>query len=398
MKLKEVFAWSMYDLANTAFSALFVSFFFPFYIKEFLGGNELQIGLVFGLSMLFVAVIVPIIGAWSDKIKRRMPFIIVFTLICCMFTYFVIKVSLLWALIFGFIANLFYHAALAVYNALLPEVASKKEYGWVSGIGIGFGYVGTLLSLMIAFFILDKLGWETIEGIRAMFPLTAIFFVAFSIFTFFGIKEKGNHKKNKLSEDIKHAFAEVGSTIKSLRKYKSLLYFLGSMFMYVNAINAVIVFLYLYGRSEIGLSVKSFMYVYILFSLAAVLGSLIFGKITDKKGAKTALVWAGLLWILTIIILLNVANLTTFIIGGLVGGIALGTVWTASRPLTIRLSPKRKLGQFFGFLELTDKFSGVIGPIVFGYLVVASGYTAALVSLLVFFIAGLALLWKVPGP
>ena len=59
MNKKVVFAWGMYDLANTIFSALFVTFFFPFYVKEFLGGTEFQIGLVFGLSMLAVGINVP---------------------------------------------------------------------------------------------------------------------------------------------------------------------------------------------------------------------------------------------------------------------------------------------------------------------------------------------------
>ena len=82
MRKKEVFAWSVYDLANTAFSALFVTFFFPLYIKQYLGGNEFQIGLVFGLSMLFVAVTVPFIGALTDIRKRRMSYITGFTFVC----------------------------------------------------------------------------------------------------------------------------------------------------------------------------------------------------------------------------------------------------------------------------------------------------------------------------
>lgn len=79
---KDIFAWSIYDFANTAFSALFVTFFFPFYVKEFLGGNEFHVGLVFGASMLLAGILVPIIGAISDQMNRRMPFIIIFTLLC----------------------------------------------------------------------------------------------------------------------------------------------------------------------------------------------------------------------------------------------------------------------------------------------------------------------------
>src|SRR3989338_8752249 len=132
-KRLQLWSWCTYDLANTAFSALFVSFFFPLYIKEYLGGNEFHIGLVFGVSMLLVAVCVPIIGAMSDRMNKRMPFIVFFTFFCCLFTWLIMYMSLFWALIFGLLANLFYHASLGVYNALLPEVASPKERGKISG-------------------------------------------------------------------------------------------------------------------------------------------------------------------------------------------------------------------------------------------------------------------------
>jgi UMF1 family MFS transporter len=396
MNKKEVFAWSIYDMANTAFSALFVTFFYPLYIKHFLGGTEFQIGLVFGLSMLAVALFVPFIGALSDRLGKRIPFIMFFTVICCLFTFAVIYVNLTFALFFGFIANFFYHAALTTYNALLPRIAKKREFGWVSGIGVATGYAGTLLSLIMAIIILNHFGWESTKGIKAMFPATALFFFGFSLIIYFLIKEKNNNK-SLLVNDIQRSFKEVFNTLKHIKKYKGLLYFIGAMFMYVNAINAVIVFLYLYGRSEIGLSVKSFMLFYIIFSLAATLGSFIFGKITDKFGAKRTLGLAGVMWLITAVILFYVSSLTSFFIAGIIGGIALGTVWTAMRPLTIQLSPKKSIGQFFGFMELTGKFSGVLGPIIFGFLASTFNYQAAIASLFVFFILGLVLLWFVPG-
>ena len=394
MHKKEVFAWSVYDLANTAFSALFVTFFFPLYIKQYLGGNEFQIGLVFGLSMLLVAITVPFIGALTDIRKKRMSYITAFTLLCCAATYMVVHSNLKWALIFGFIANYFYHAALTVYNAILPRISEKKELGKVSGIGVSMGYLGTFLSLIMAWALLSYLGWETKTGIKAMFPATAIFFLGFSLVMFFVIKDKVS-PKTRLGKDIMKSFADVKQTITSIKQHKNMVWFLISMFMYVNAINAVIVFLYLYGRAELGLTVKTFMMFYVIFSIAAAIGAMIFGKITDKIGAKNTLSIAGLMWLITLIVLFKVTSMTTFLIGGILGGIALGTVWTAMRPLLLQIAPKKKTGQFFGFMELSDKFSGVIGPIIFGFLVVRANYSIAIISLIVFFVLGLITLQKV---
>ena len=397
MKKKEVFSWGMYDLANTIFSALFVTFFFPFYVKQFLGGNEFQIGLVFGLSMLLVGILVPIIGAWSDTIGKRMPFIVFFTTVCCILTWLVAHVSLMWALIAGFLANFTYHASLTTYNALLPKIAKRSELGHVSGIGIGMGYLGTLIALGVAALILSRLGWESESGVKAIFTATAIMFFFFSLFTFFGIREKVKVARSKVFMHIREGSSKVLDTLKHIPKHKSFFVFLLAMFFYANAINAVIVFLFLFAREQINLSVQAFFVVYVVQSMGAVVGSFVSGPWVDRFGSKKVLVGAGFAWIGVIGILYFVTNVTMFMVAGMLGGAALGAVWTAQRPKLLQMVPHAKAGQFFGFLELTNKFSGVFGPIIFGALARFVNYQAALLSLLVFFGLGLFFLRKVPG-
>lgn len=396
MDLKKVIAWSMYDLANTAFSALFVTFFFPLYVKEILGGTELQIGLVFGVSMLFVGIIVPIIGAFSDLMKRRLPFIAIFTIICVIFTSATGYSGLFYALLFGMIANFFYHAALTTYNALLPKIANEKEVGFISGIGTAFGYMGTLLSLSMSVVILSLFGWNNIFSLRLMFPATAGFFLILALPTLFLIKETSKNAGWFKRDKIWQSVLNVLKTTRNMSKYKGMTAFLISLFAYINAISAVIIFLFLYSRKEMGLSIQSFMVVYFVFSIAATVGSFFYGKLVDKIGPKKSLSLAGILWIIVVLILMLHKTYSSFMIAGMIGGVALGAVWTSLRPLLLELSPKEHVGQFFGFTELADKFSGVIGPIIFGALATNYNYTAALTSLLVFFAVGLVVLQKVP--
>jgi len=396
MQKKAVFTWGMYDLANTAFSALFVTFFFPKYVTEFLGGNKFHIGLVFGLSMLLVGLLVPIIGAWSDRTKRRMPFIVVFTFFCCTATLFIPLVGLKAALVLGMIANFFYHAALTTYNALIPTLGTPEEYGKISGIGVALGYVGTLISLGLAALVLNSLGWESEVGVKAMFTLTAIIFLGFSLFLFLGLKERRNHVREAWHVYTHHAISDVLKTLKQLKKHPGLIPYLLTIFMFVDAVTAVIIFLYLYGKSVIGLETQAFMVVYALFALSAVGGSYYYGKVTDRLGPKRALTIAGVLWLVVLGVLLLVQSLPMFIFAGLLGGVALGAVWTSSRPLLISLSPKKGIGQFFGFSELADKFSGILGPIVYGYLAHVYTDQVAIGSLFVFFILGLIALRFVP--
>jgi len=385
MNKKDVFACGMYDLANTIFSALFVTLFFPFFVKVFLGGTEFQIGLVFGLSMLAVGIVVPVIGAWSDALGRRMPFIILFTVVCCVFSALVGFVPLFLALILGFFANFSYHAALTTYNALLPSIAKKKELGRVSGIGTAMGYLGTLISLGIASLLLYRYGWETEAGSRAIFIAVGVMFFVFSLFTFFGVREVSVKRK----PSVKECISAVWNTLKNISKHSSFFMFLLAMFFYANAINAAIVFLYLFARQQIGLDIKSFFVVYVLQAMGAVVGSYLSGRWVDRFGSKRVLFGAGFAWIAVIVLLLFVSNLTMFVIAGILGGAALGAVWTAQRPKLVELVARAKVGQFFGFLELTDKFSGILGPIVYGLLATFVNYTAALLSLVLFFVAGL---------
>lgn len=396
MQRKEVLLWGMYDLANTAFSALFVTFFFPKFVTEFLGGNKFQIGLVFGLSMFLVGVLVPIIGAWSDRLKQRMPFIVIFTFFCCAATLFVPLVGLKAALLLGMIANFFYHAALTTYNAMIPALGKPEEYGKISGIGVALGYLGTLVSLGFAALVLRQYGWESEAGVKAMFTLTAVIFLGFSLFMFLGFKERKNHIKEKWHVSTHHAIGDVLKTLRQLKRYPGLIPYLITVFMFVDAVTAVIVFLYLYGKSAIGLETQAFIIVYALFALSAAGGSYWFGKLTDRLGPKRALMLAGVLWLVVLGVLLLVQSLTVFVIAGLLGGVALGAVWTSSRPLLISLSPKKGVGQFFGFSELADKFSGVLGPIIYGYLAHTYSDQIAVLSLSLFFIIGLIALRFVP--
>ena len=135
---------------------------------------------------------------------------------------------------------------------------------------------------------------------------------------------------------------------------------------------------------------------YALFALSAAGGSYWFGKLTDRLGPKRALTLAGVLWLVVLGVLMLVQSLPMFVFAGLLGGVALGAVWTSSRPLLIALSPKKGVGQFFGFSELADKFSGVLGPILYGYLAHTYSDQIAVLSLSLFFIIGLIALRFVP--
>ena len=391
---KQIFGWSMYDFANTIFSALFITIYFPLLVI-LKGGNAFHVGLVISASMLLAGLLVPLLGAVADITKRKKLLLFIFTVLCCIFTFFTGFFTLAFVLLLGLLANFFYHASLDVYDSLLVNLSNKKNIGRISGIGTAVGYLGAILSVGIAYLIGSFYGYETILGIKIIFIATALLFFGFSLFTFLLVKETSKIKIKKAH--FKKAFTKVIYTIKSFKKFKYIWIFLLASFLYVDAANTAIIFLYLYARDQIGLALVQFLPIYVLMALAAGVGSLIFGKITDNIGHKRTLFIILFSWIVIILILYVKTTFTTFLLTGIVGGALLGGIWTTTRPILVDLAPKDKIAELFGYQGLTEKFSGVIGPALFGAIAVTFGFKQALLVVILLFLSGALALRFVKG-
>lgn len=392
---KDILSWSLYDFANTAFSALFVTFFFPVLIKNHLGGNEFQLGLALGLSMFFAGILVPILGAASDRTGRRIPYVIFFTLMAIACMLIASYSSLYLALLFGLLANLGFHAALDVYDAKLADISTRKNVGKISGFGTALGYVGTILSLIMAYLIMSKLGFGTLESIRAVFIGTGIFYFMFSLPLFFYVKDRIIAKTESGLKLFASAAGTVKNTFVHIKSYKNVFLFLAASLLFVDGMETAIVFLYLFGQQQLGITVQQFFPLFGMMATAAAVGSWIFGHVTDKFGPKKTLVGILAGWLVVIGLLFLVTTKTTYLLVGSVGGALLGGVWTATRPMLLAIAPRHKIAELFGFQGLTEKFGGVFGPIAFGYVVVRAGYRPALLVVLGFITLGLLFLLKV---
>ena len=396
---KKIIAWSLYDFADTAFSALFITFFFPILIKVHLGGNEFQIGLAMGLSVLIAALLVPLIGAISDASGKRMPILVITALLTAGITALTGYAELSLALILGSLANFTNLISKNIYNAKMIDIAPRSLFGSLSGFGVAVGYFGTIASLAIAYPLFSYFGWESLNSIRAAFWEAGIFYILFSLPLFFFVPDTVRSGSPQVPrptlsffDALKTGLREIKKTITSIRQFPVFAKFLAASFFYNNAMNTIIIFLYLYGRQEIGLGIRQFFPVFAIMAFAAAIGSYVFGKLSDTFGPIKLIKLALYIWIATIIYLLFITTYASFLIAGILGGVALGAIWTLNRHMIAAISPEHKIAEWFGFEGLTEKFSGVVGPIVFGYLVTVSGYPAALISMAIFFLIGLALI------
>lgn len=398
MNRKKVIAWILYDFADTPVAALYLTFFWPLYIKEHLGGNELQIGLAMGLSLLAIAVSVPFIGALSDAWGRRMPILLVATLLTAITVAITGFAGLFAALILGFLTRYLLSVDTDIYDAKLVDLVPQKRIGFVSGLGVGVGYLGTIAALVLAYPILNALGSENLGAVRAMFWEGAAFLLIFSLPLFLLVKDPAAVSRTLMpvGKIFRKAFAELKDTVLRMRDFGALPRFLLASFVYNDAVNTTLLFLVLFSRQVIGVSIEQFLLAFGIMAAGAALGAFVFGFLSDRLGPKRGLSIALIGWIGVVGYLLFSPTFTALIIAGTIGGAMLGGIWTMNRHMITRIAPRKKIAEIFGIEGCTERLSGVIGPIAFGAIVVSFGYTPALILILFLLVLGFFLLQLVP--
>jgi UMF1 family MFS transporter len=375
---KSVLGWAIYDFANTIFSMNIVTMYFAQWIVVDNKVEDVYYSISYSASMLLVALTMPALGAVSDARGKRLPFLLTLTLMCVLATAALgitgnalgdVGTRVVVALIFFAVANYCYEGGLVFYNALLPEVSTPETVGKVSGWGVALGYVGAIAGLLLVKPFVDgrlfglRLGFSH-GGRQDAFIPTAVFFLLFSLPTFFWIKEKLPEIQNRIR--IGEAFRRVWEGISHTRRFPGVLRFLVAYHFFSDAIATVSIFMAVYAQVVMGFPDSVKLWFFVVATTFAVLGSFLCGSLTDSIGPKKTLVFTVLGWIISLLVIVFTTNQTVFWIMGPVIGICLGATWTASRPLLVELVPRETLGQFFGLYALAGKVAAVFGPLVWG--------------------------------
>ncbi|MEN3038291.1 MAG: MFS transporter [Candidatus Kryptonium sp.] len=399
----KIFIWTLFDFANTSFSVLILTTAYSVYFKEIVVENseigDFLWGLAFSISMLIVAFISPFLGAIADHSSNKKFFLFIFTYLCIISTglmFFVEHGDVLLGMILLIFANIGFEAGLVFYDAFLPEITSERSYGRVSGYGFAMGYIGSFISLLIAFpFLRGEFTPENMINVRLTFVITSLFFLLFSLPFFVVIKEKKTISPGKISY-FKIGIDRVKSTFQNAARYKNIGRFLLSYFIYADGINTVIIFASIFARNTLNFSLVEILTFFLSVQSTAVLGSVIFGVIADSIGQKKTLSITLLMWIATSVGAYFCNDKISFYIIGFIAGAAMGSSQSTSRSLMSKIIPPEKKTEFFGFYSFFGKSSAILGPLVFGLVSSITGsQRIAVISVALFFIVGLFLLQKV---
>ena len=410
LKRKKVISWALYDWANSAFATTVMAGFFPLFFKSFWAADlspaesTAVIGTTNSLAGLFIMLLAPILGAYSDLGKLKKKFLALFALLGVLSTgylYFipqgdwVIAASLYALAVVGFSGgNIF-------YDSLIVSVSKQEQRHKVSSLGFSMGYLGGGLLFVVNVLMYLNPAWFGLssqsEAILWSFLSVAIWWVVFSLPLFMSVEEKSNAEISKgLFEKITEAFKAVASTLREIKKHKRVAIFLIAYWLYIDGVDTIVRMAIAYG-SDIGLDASSMITALLLTQFVGFPATLVFGIFADKIGFKKILTIGISIYILISFYAYYMSTaLEFYILAGTVG-LVQGGIQAISRSFFSNIIPMNKEAQFFGFYNLVGKSAVFLGPVLVSWVALISGNPRfGILSLLFLFVPGLVLLWMVP--
>lgn len=408
---RERWSWAGYDFANTVFSMNVATLYFAVWLVSDLGASNTAVAVGNGIASALVMVSIPVLGAVSDVTRRRKPWVVWFTIAAVLATIAIgvvgqrvipivgdaviprspipaqyhIGAGPLMAIIAAFVvANYAYQGALPFYNAMMPELAPRSQWGRLSGMGAALGYVGSIAGVLMItpFFngalpVFGAVPAGILRTLRMLFPFTqhggrvstfvptAILYLLFSVPLFLFCRDHFPVKERR-AVPWREAFREVGRTLQDTRKYPGTLRFIIASFVYQDAMGTIISYMALYAVVAIGFKRGAETTLFVALTVPAVIGSWVWGHLADRIGPKRTLLFVLAGWIVLLIAMIVAPSRNAFwVIGALIGFIY-GGVNVAERPMLLRLIPEQEAGRFFGLMVLSARAAAIFGPLVWG--------------------------------
>ncbi len=414
---RERVGWYFYDWANSAFSTTVVTVFlgpylttvtkaaadaggfvYPLGIKVYAGSFfPYAVSLSVGLQVVFL----PVVGAISDYSHRKKHLFASFAYLGALATtglYFLRGTNYLWGGILFVIANLSFGASVVLYNAFLPEIAGPDERDGVSSMGWALGYLGggLLLAMNLALFSqAAALGLTTGQAARISLASAGVWWAAFTLIPMTTLTSRQPLKAAPPGESyLTTGFRQLGHTLRTIRRYPHTLLFLVAYMFYNDGIQTVINMSSQFGQEELGLPLATLTQVILVVQFVAFFGALIFNGVAKAVGSKRAIMLSLTIWTGAIVYAYGpLRTATQFFVLAAVIAIVLGGSQALSRSVYSLMIPKGREAEYFGLYEVSERGTSWLGPLLFGLALQFTGsYRIAILSVVVFFVIGLALL------
>jgi UMF1 family MFS transporter len=405
---KKVVSWALYDWANSAFATTVIAGFFPVFFKQYwstgsaVTESTFRLGAANSIASLVIVLLAPILGAIADKGGAKKRFLMFFALMGAVMTgalYFVAEGNWLLAVLLYVAGLIGFFGANIFYDSLLVNVGEPKKLDMVSALGYSFGYLGG--GLLFAFNVFmtyrpELFGLSSVaDAVRLSFISVAIWWAVFSIPVFLFVKEPKPERPVGGWKAVTGGVRQLKDTFHEVRRLKVVFLFLIGYWLYIDGVDTIVRMAVDYGLS-IGFDSSGLVLALLLTQFIGFPSAIVFGKIGEKLGAKTG-IFIGLgVYVLVTAWAYFMTSVAEFYALAVAIGLVQGGVQSLSRSLYARIIPANKSAEFFGFYNMLGKFAAVIGPVMMGWVGVAFGSSRlGILSIIVLFIAGAALLYRV---
>ena len=398
-------SWLLYDFANNSFSVMIVTFVYPVYFKSVVCagmGNlgDLLWGINGSLSLIVVAFLSPILGAVADLSGKKKKFLIASALLCIFLTSQLAWVGsgmVFWGMAIFIAANIVYQTGQVFYNAFLPDLASPREVGRLSGYGWASAYLGGIAVLLLS---IPQLQNGDPEKTRLVFILTALFYLCFALPAFFFLPStQAKRSGERWGAFLSAGLRQVKSTLSHLDQYRQVSRFLLAYFVYMEGVSTIVYYTSIYAQDTLGFTVGELVYLYLVLQTVGAGGAVGFGLLSDRIGPRTTLIFILILWSLVGLGAALTYSKTLFWFVASAGALCLASVQVVSRSMIALMVRREQQAEIFGFYGISGKLSSAFGPLLFGLISLLSGsQRAAMLAVGLFFFAGLLLLLRVEEP
>ena len=373
---RPVFAWALYDWANSVYATTVIAGFFPVFFKEYWNAgadavvSTARLGFANSLGSAFLLVAAPLLGAIADGSGARKRFLGAFTLLGVVMSaglWFVAEGDWATASLVYVLASAGFSGAIVFYDALIVSVSKPERYDQVSAFGFSLGYIGG--GLLFAVNVAMTL-WPSAfglsgaaEAVRLSFVTVAVWWLVFSVPLFRLVPEPPRLGAGAATAAA-GALAGLRSLLRTFREYRAHRMaglFLLAYFFYIDGVHTIIRMAVDYGLS-LGLPSESLIIALLITQFVGFPAALVFGAAANRFGPKPALHFGVAVYVGVTVYAYYLSSATEFYILAAVVGLVQGGVQAISRSLYARFVPPAQSGEFFGFFNMLGRFAAIIGP------------------------------------
>ena len=405
---KEVFAWAMYDFANSGYTTVVLTAVFNAYFVAVVAQDApwatLAWTLVLSASYLIGMLLMPALGAYADVHARKKAVLGWVTVGCVVSTALLALVGpgdLLLAAVLLIISNFCFAAGVTLNSAFLPELARAEALGKVSGWGWSIGYLGGLLALALCLaYVLHAQGRgePATHYVPVTLLITAALFALASLVTFAGLKERAQPLPGaRVSGLLRESTPRLWQTLRQIDRYRDFGWLMLCGLLYQAGLSVVVALAAIYAQQVMRFDTAQTMLLVLVVNVTAALGAFAFGYVQDAVGHRRALALTIWGWVAMVALAAGTTGTTGFWIAANIAGLCMGSSQSAGRAMVGLFAPRARLAEFYSLWNAAVWLSAILGPVTYGLVtwVTDNDHRLAMMITGLYFVAGLLVLSRV---